>query len=137
MIGSEGEVDQYKTMAETYAPLSRHVTVKVESWPNDAAMLGAFRDGAPVPDVFLANRRHLAYLVQHQLVQPVDQLLDDRGFDFGDEFPRGEPDGVRQRQPPGVPAVRRAALGRLLQQEAGQAGAAEERPADRRDRAGR
>jgi multiple sugar transport system substrate-binding protein len=89
VIGSEGEVDQYKTMAETYAPLSRHVTVKVESWPNDSAMLGAFRDGAKVPDVFIANRRHLAYLVQHQLVQPVDQLLDDRGFDFGDEFPRG------------------------------------------------
>ena len=88
MVGSEGEVDQYKTMAETYAPLSRKVTVKVESWPNDSAMLGAFRDGEKVPDVFIANRRHLYYLVQHQLVQPVDQLLDDRGFDFGDEFPR-------------------------------------------------
>jgi multiple sugar transport system substrate-binding protein len=88
VVGSEGEVNQYKTMAETYAPLSRKVTVKVESWPNDTAMLGAFRDGAKVPDVFIANRRHLAYLVQHQLIQPVDQLLDDRGFDFGDEFPR-------------------------------------------------
>ncbi|HEX4471126.1 MAG TPA: extracellular solute-binding protein [Nocardioides sp.] len=88
VIGSEDEVDQYKTMAETYAPLSRKVTVKVESWPNDSAMLGAFRDGEKVPDVFIANRRHLTYLVQHGLIQPVDQLLDDRGFDFGDEFPR-------------------------------------------------
>lgn len=88
VIGSAGEIDQFKTMAETYAPLSRQVTVKVESWPNDAAMLAAFRDGAQVPDVFLANRRHLPYLLQHQLVQPVDQLLDDRGFDFGDEYPR-------------------------------------------------
>ena len=64
------------------------MTVKVESWPNDAAMIGAFRDGDPVPDVFLASRRHLDYLVQHGLIQPVDQLLDDRGFDFGDEYPR-------------------------------------------------
>jgi multiple sugar transport system substrate-binding protein len=88
VIGSAGEIDQYKTMAETYAPLSRKVTVKVESWPNDAAMLAAFRDGEKVPDVFLASRRHLPYLTQHQLVQPVDQLLDDRGFDFGDEYPR-------------------------------------------------
>lgn len=89
VIGSEGEIAQYRTMAETYAPLSRKVTVKIEAWPNDSAMLGAFRDGtARVPDVFIANRRHLGYLLQHQLVQPVDQLLDDRGFDFGDEFPR-------------------------------------------------
>ena len=88
VIGSAGEIDQYKTMAETYAPLSRKVRVKVESWPNDSAMLAAFRDGEQVPDVFLANRRHLPYLTQHQLVQPVDQLLDDRGFDFGDEYPR-------------------------------------------------
>jgi multiple sugar transport system substrate-binding protein len=88
VVGSTGEIDQYKTMAETYAPLSRKVTVKVESWPNDAAMLAAFRDGEKVPDVFLASRRHLPYLTQHQLVQPVDQLLDDRGFDFGDEYPR-------------------------------------------------
>ncbi|HEY3530732.1 MAG TPA: extracellular solute-binding protein [Nocardioides sp.] len=88
VIGSAGEIEQYRTMAETYAPLSRTVTVKVESWPNDAAMLDAFQHGQKVPDVFLANRRHLDYLVQHQLVQPVDQLLDDRGFDFGDEYPR-------------------------------------------------
>jgi multiple sugar transport system substrate-binding protein len=87
-IGPAGEIDQYRTMAETYAPLSREVTVKVDAWPNDAAMLESFREGHPVPDVFLASRRHLTYLTQHQLVQPVDQLLDDRGFDFGDAYPR-------------------------------------------------
>ncbi len=88
VIGTSGEIDQYRTMAETYDPVARHVTVKVVGWPNDAAMLDAFKNGAKVPDVFLANRRHLSYLAQHQLVQPVDQLLDDRGFDFGDEYPR-------------------------------------------------
>ncbi len=88
VIGSADEIEQYRTMAETYAPVSRHVTVRVEAWPNDAAMLASFSEGEHVPDVFLASRRHLAYLVQHQLIQPVDQLLDDRGFDFGDEYPR-------------------------------------------------
>jgi multiple sugar transport system substrate-binding protein len=88
VIGSAGEIDQYRTMAETYAPLERRVTVNVEGWPNDAAMLASFRSGEPVPDVFLASRRHLDYLVHNQLIQPVDQLLDDRGFDFGDEYPR-------------------------------------------------
>jgi multiple sugar transport system substrate-binding protein len=75
-------------MAETYAPVSREVTVDVVGWPNDAAMLESFRNGARVPDVFMASRRNLDFLVQHQLIQPVDQLLDDRGFDFGDEYPR-------------------------------------------------
>jgi multiple sugar transport system substrate-binding protein len=88
VIGTTGEIEQYKLMADSYAPLTRKVTVRVEGWPNDAAMLEAFREGTPVPDVFLATRGHLDYLVQHQLVQPVDQLLDDRGFDFGDEYPR-------------------------------------------------
>jgi multiple sugar transport system substrate-binding protein len=88
VIGSPGEVEQYRTMADSYAPFVREVTIKVEAWPNDAAMLEAFRSGTPVPDVFLASRGHLDYLVQHELVQPVDQLLDDRGLDFGDEYPR-------------------------------------------------
>lgn len=87
VIGPSGEIAQYQTMAQTFVSTTRKVTVKVEGWPNGAAMLGAFRDGTKVPDVFLASRRHLPYLVQHQLVQPVDGLLDDRGFDFGDEFP--------------------------------------------------
>jgi multiple sugar transport system substrate-binding protein len=88
VIGSEGEIEQYRTMADSYAPFVRKVTVKVQAWPNDAAMLEAFRDGTPVPDVFLASRRHLDYLVARHLIQPVDQLLDDRGLDFGDEYPR-------------------------------------------------
>jgi multiple sugar transport system substrate-binding protein len=88
VIGSPGEIDQYRTLAETYAPVARRVTVKVEGWPGDAAMLASFREGERVPDVFLADLRHLTYVTEHQLAQPVDQLLDDRGFDFGDEYPR-------------------------------------------------
>ena len=88
VVGSAGEIDAVQDDGRDLCPAPRQVTVKVESWPNDAAMLAAFRDGEQVPDVFLANRRHLPYLLQHQLVQPVDQLLDDRGFDFGDEYPR-------------------------------------------------
>jgi multiple sugar transport system substrate-binding protein len=88
VVGSADEVEQFHTMAQTFELPTRTVTVKVESWPTEEAMLAAFRGGAPVPDVFVANRGHLAYLLDHRLVQPVDQLLDDRGFDFGDEFPR-------------------------------------------------
>jgi multiple sugar transport system substrate-binding protein len=88
VIGTEGEIEQYRTMAETYAPPGRHVRVIVEGWPNDAAMLDAFRNGTRVPDVFMITRLRLGYLLQHQLIQPLDGLLDDRGFDYGDVYPR-------------------------------------------------
>ena len=88
VVGSPGEIEQYRTMADSYVSAARKVTVKVESWPDDSAMLASFKAGERVPDVFLASRRHLTFLVQHHLIQPVDQLLDDRGFDFGDEYPR-------------------------------------------------
>src|SRR5262249_45390341 len=79
---------QYRQMAALFAPLNRDVTVRIQAWPNDAAMMEAFKDGTRVPDVVLAARRDLDWLNQHQKLQPVDQLLDERGFDFGDEYPR-------------------------------------------------
>jgi multiple sugar transport system substrate-binding protein len=88
VIGTPGEIDQFRTMANTYVSALRRVRVEVEEWSNDEDMLASLGSGDHVPDVFLASRRDLDFLVQHQLIQPVDQLLDDRGFDFGDEYPR-------------------------------------------------
>ncbi|MGA8245406.1 MAG: extracellular solute-binding protein [Nocardioides sp.] len=88
VIGASAEIAAYRQMASRFAPLNRQVTVQVESWPDEDAMIADLRNGAKVPDVFLAARRDLAWLDQHQLVQPVDQLLDDRGVDFGDDYPR-------------------------------------------------
>jgi multiple sugar transport system substrate-binding protein len=51
-------------------------------------MVQAFAEGRPVPDVFLSTRRYLPSLLEHQQIQPVDQLLDERGVDFGDSYPR-------------------------------------------------
>jgi multiple sugar transport system substrate-binding protein len=89
VVGTTDEVDAYRQMASLFAPLNRQVTVQVESWPDDAAMIADFRNGAKVPDVFVAARRDLDWLKQHQTLQPIDQLLDDRGVDFGDDYPRG------------------------------------------------
>jgi multiple sugar transport system substrate-binding protein len=89
VVGSAAEVEAYRQMTSLFSPLSRQVTVSVESWPNDAAMMAAFRNGAKPPDVFLAARGDLLWLIQHRTIQPVDQLLVDRGVDFGDDYPRG------------------------------------------------
>lgn len=88
VIGTTDEIDAYRQVASFFAPLNRQVTVRVESWPDDAAMISDFHNGAKVPDVFLAARRDLYWLKQHQTIQPVDGLLDDRGVDFGDDYPR-------------------------------------------------
>jgi multiple sugar transport system substrate-binding protein len=88
VVGSPDEVEPYRQMAALFAPSVRDVTVRIQSWPSDTAMMAAFRDGARVPDVVIASRRDLTWLNDHQKLQPVDQLLDDRGFDFGDEYPR-------------------------------------------------
>jgi multiple sugar transport system substrate-binding protein len=88
VVGSPDEIEPYRTMASLFAPLNRQVTVRIQSWPTDTAMMAAFREGTKLPDVVLASRRDLTWLTEHQAVQPVDQLLDDRGFDFGDEYPR-------------------------------------------------
>ena len=88
VVGSADEVDAYRQMTTLFAPFTKQVTVRVEAWPNEDAMMAALRDGAQVPDVFLAARRDLLWLTQHRAIQPVDQLLDDRGVDFGDDYPR-------------------------------------------------
>ena len=88
VVGSSDEVDAYRQMASLFAPLNRQVTVRVTAWPTDTAMMADLRRGVPAPDVFLAPRRDLSWLNQHEVIQPIDQLLDDRGVDFGDDYPR-------------------------------------------------
>ena len=92
VVGPKDEVDAYRQMASLFAPLNRRVTVKVKSWPNETVMMAAVRAdlsaGKKPPDVFLAPRRDLLWLNQQQVIQPIDQLLDDRGVDFGDDYPR-------------------------------------------------
>jgi multiple sugar transport system substrate-binding protein len=88
VVGSVDEVASYRQMASLFAPLNRQVTVRVKAWPDEAAMMADLRAGAKPPDVFIASRRDLFFLDQHQLIQPIDQLLEDRGVDFGDDYPR-------------------------------------------------
>jgi multiple sugar transport system substrate-binding protein len=87
VVGSDAEVEAYRQMTSLFAPLSKQVTVHVESWPDETAMMAALRGGAKPPDVFLAARRDLLWLTQHGSIQPVDHLLDDRGVNLGDDYP--------------------------------------------------
>jgi multiple sugar transport system substrate-binding protein len=88
VVGNIDEVEAYRQMTSLFAPLSKQVTVRIEAWTNETTMMTALRNGARPPDVFLAARRDLLWLTQHRTIQPVDHLLDDRGVDFGDDYPR-------------------------------------------------
>ena len=90
VFGNRDEVSTYEEMAQGFTSLVAEAKVEVESWPDRATMLRDLRGGASVPDVFLASRDDLAYLQAHQLLQPVDELLDERGVDFGDDYLRAE-----------------------------------------------
>ncbi|MCO9872324.1 extracellular solute-binding protein, partial [Salmonella enterica subsp. enterica serovar Reading] len=64
------------------------VHVEMKSWPTQAAMRADIESGAPVPDVFMSARSDLAWLQENELTQPVDELLDERGVEFGDNYSR-------------------------------------------------
>ena len=58
------------------------------AWASHDALLADLKDGVEVPDVFLASRSDLAWLRDQKITQPVDDLLDERGVDFGDDYSR-------------------------------------------------
>lgn len=62
--------------------------VTIVSWPTQAAMRTSIEGGAEVPDVFMASRSDLSWLLENDYTQPVDELLDERGVEFGDTYSR-------------------------------------------------
>ena len=89
VYGPPSELEAFRaTVSSWNADGQDHPRVRLQTWDNEAAMRRALESGAPVPDVFLASRSDLRWLLDHQVTQPVDQLLDDRGVDFGDGYSR-------------------------------------------------
>ena len=91
VYGDEAEIESYVHLANAFTSSNSNVTITVSRAPDaDAAMdnlRSGFDNGNP-PDVFLAGHQDLPALVAEELVQPVDQLLEDRELDFGDGFQR-------------------------------------------------
>ncbi len=88
VFGSEAEITAFQTNVDIWNTNSESGQFKLESWPTRTAMRVAIEGGEPVPDVFLASRYDLAWLLEQGYTQPVDELLDDRGVDFGDTYSR-------------------------------------------------
>ncbi|WP_167880444.1 ABC transporter substrate-binding protein [Nocardioides guangzhouensis] len=85
--GPDEEVEAYESIVEDFNETHDGVEVKLHHVDNQDAALRALRAGVN-PDVFLLARRDLAEIVRDQRNQPVDELLDSRGVDFGDYYKR-------------------------------------------------
>jgi multiple sugar transport system substrate-binding protein len=86
--GTKNEIAAYQGMVDVYNSLSDDSQISIESWPDHDALVKALKEGEKAPDVFLASRNDLAWLRDGNVNQPVDQLLDERGIDFGDGYSR-------------------------------------------------
>ncbi len=91
VYGGSSVVAAYKSMAKAYTAEHPRVTVRVEA-TDDAASAGErlerqFAAGT-APDLFLSEATALPALVAQDRVQPVDEKLEERGVEFGDNYER-------------------------------------------------
>ncbi len=91
VYGDPGVVAAYRQLASTYTTEHPGVTVKVEAVADavtaEDQLDRSFDAGTP-PDLFLTRQTTLPSLVADGRVQPVDQLLEKRGVQFGDHYQR-------------------------------------------------
>jgi multiple sugar transport system substrate-binding protein len=89
VYGPDGVLEAYDELAEVYSEQHPEVTVEVEHAPTSGALLSNVASrSSDGPDVFLIDHDELPSLVGEGVVQPVDELLEQRDVDFGDGFQR-------------------------------------------------
>jgi multiple sugar transport system substrate-binding protein len=85
--GAEPEVAAYRAVLTTYDVVNPALKIDVTAFESREALMEVVRRGA-VPDVFLADRDDLDYLLANGVTQPLGERLDERDVDFGDDYSR-------------------------------------------------
>jgi multiple sugar transport system substrate-binding protein len=88
VYGPRDEVAALQGVVENYNSISDNGDVEVRPWRDHDSLVADLESGEDLPDVFMASRDDLAWLQEQELIQPVDELLDERGVDFGDGYSR-------------------------------------------------
>jgi multiple sugar transport system substrate-binding protein len=91
VYGGREVVTAYRAMANAYMREKPNVTVKVEATRTAARERHSLDQqfvSKTAPDLFLTDATWMPELVAEGRVQPVDELLDARGVQFGDSFER-------------------------------------------------
>lgn len=98
VYGDAGDVSSYVELGKAFTADHPRVRVRVQAAADASATSSALLDAAGEvqggaasaegPDVVLTDSVHLPALVDRLAVQPLDQLLEQRGVDFGDSYQR-------------------------------------------------
>lgn len=88
VFGPEEALDAFRSTVSVWNATTDGPEVKLRTWESRERMRAALEAGVPVPDVFLAPRADLRWLLDNGYTQPVDELLDERGVNFGDGYSR-------------------------------------------------
>ena len=92
VYGPPDEQAAFQRVVNAYNSSQSESRVQLRTWPSHDAMAADLRGstgpGQDLPDVFMVSRADLSWLQQQHLTQPVDNLLDERGVDFGDGYAR-------------------------------------------------
>jgi multiple sugar transport system substrate-binding protein len=86
--GSDREIAAYQSVVDTYNESATGVEVTIKSWPDADALADSITSGGRPPDVFLLSRADLEAVIEDRLNQPLLELVDERGVDFGDGYSR-------------------------------------------------
>ena len=91
VYGDDKVVVAYQRIAAAFTRQAPHVEVEIQTHPDPAtaaaAALSAVGSGQGA-DVFLLDELQLPRLVAAEALEPLDEALDERGLQFGDDFQR-------------------------------------------------
>lgn len=88
VYGPQDVLDAYQRTVDTWNSDPDRVEVRLKTWDDREAMRTAIEARGAAPDVFLTSRSDLAWILEEGFTQPVDELLDERGVNFGDGYSR-------------------------------------------------
>ena len=88
VYGPSEQLDAFQATVDQWNRETEGPQVRQKGWETHADMRAAIESGTDLPDVFLASRSDLRWLLDNKYTQPVDELLDERGIPFGDGYSR-------------------------------------------------
>lgn len=88
VYGPEPQTAAFRSTVDAWNAQTDGPQVRIRAWPTHEAFRQAVEAGTDLPDVFLTSRQDLRWILEQHLTQPVDELLDERGVNFGDGYAR-------------------------------------------------
>ena len=88
VYGPPGELAAFQATVDQWNATTKGPHVAMRAWRDRDSMRSSLESGGKLPDVFLTSRSDLEWLLENHYTQPVDELLDERGVHFGDDYSR-------------------------------------------------